>query len=222
MQNYIPRTLESSLQKAAKEFSALLVTGPRQSGKTTLLQHSFSASHRFVALDEPDLRALANDDPRLFLTNNPPPVIFDEIQYAPDLLHYIKRAIDERRKEKALFVLSGSQSFPLMQGITETLAGRTAVLTLFSMSLIEKTQVTESQPFWDREIAALESSFSNKTIQSGEEIMAGIMRSGFPELIVESTRDYRLWFASYVQTYLERDVRNIRNIGDLANFQRFL
>jgi hypothetical protein len=222
MEIYITRTLESSLIKATKEFPALLVTGPRQSGKTTLLQHTFRSSHRFVHLDEPDLRIMANDDPRLFLLNNPPPVVFDEIQYAPELLHYIKRTIDERRGEKALFLLSGSQSFPLMQGITETLAGRTAVLTLLSMSHIEKSREIVYKPFWDRDMAGNEASLPKEQSASGEEIMASIMRSGFPELIAEPTRDYRLWFASYVQTYLERDLRNIRNIGDLANFQRFL
>ncbi len=138
----------------------------------------------------------------------------------PALLHYIKRIIDERRGEKALFVLSGPQSFPLMQGITETLAGRTAVLNLMSMSQHEKSQTVMNKPYWERDLLHDET-FSPK-LKSGEEIIAGIMRSGFPELVVDASRDHRLWFASYIQTYLERDVRNIRNVGDLTDFQRFL
>jgi hypothetical protein len=220
MSQYLPRTLESTLLQAAKDFPAVLVTGPRQSGKTTLLQHAFGATHRFVHLDEPDLRAIGLADPRLFMSQNPPPVVFDEIQYAPQLLHYLKRDIDEHRREKGRYLLSGSQNLLLMQDITETLAGRTAVLTLLSMSQIEKRQQPQPLPFWESEIDALAARAAHQV--QGEEIMASIMRSGFPELVVEPRRDPQPWFAAYLQTYLERDVRNIRNVGSLADFQRFL
>lgn len=220
MNEYLPRTLESTLLQAAKDFPAVLVTGPRQSGKTTLLQHTFGATHRFVHLDEPDVRALALADPRLFMSQNPPPVVFDEIQYAPQLLHYIKGDIDEHRREKGRYLLSGSQNLLLMQDITETLAGRTAVLTLLSMAQIEKRQQPQTLPFWEFEIDVLTARAEQRV--QGKEIMASLMRSGFPELVVEPSRDPQPWFAAYLQTYLERDVRNIRNVGSLADFQRFL
>ncbi len=221
MTNYIERTLEPALRQAAKDFPAVLVTGPRQSGKTTILQHLFGASHRFVPLDEPDLRALALADTRLFLSQHPPPVIFDEIQYAPELLHYIKRDIDAHRGLKGRYLLSGSQNLLLMQGITETLAGRIAVLTLLSLSQKEKKGDPHARPFWEADSGSAAMESAGQKI-AAEEIMAGILRSGFPELVAEPDRDPRPWFAAYVQTYLERDVRNIRNVGSLADFQRFL
>lgn len=220
MFDYIPRTLEGTLAQAVKEFPAVLVTGPRQSGKTTLLQHLFGATHRFVSLDEPDLRALARQDPRLFLEEYSPPAILDEIQYAPDLLHYLKRAIDRHRSTKGRYLLSGSQNLSLMQGITETLAGRAAVLTLLSMSHAERKLRSTAAPFWQRPVAENETPALDGA--SSEELMAGLLRSGYPELVADPHREARLWFASYVQTYLERDVRNLRNVGNLEDFQRFL
>jgi len=219
---YVARTLESALTKAAKEFPAVLVTGPRQSGKTTILQHTFSDTHRFVSLDEPDVRALALSDPRLFLQQNPSPVVFDEIQYAPELLHYIKRDIDEHRKNKARYLLSGSQNLALMQNITETLAGRTAVLTLLSMSHSERHYHPEITPFWARLADLQNTTIPDSEARTAEEIMEEILQSGFPELVVEPERDSRIWFAAYLQTYLERDVRNMRSVGSLTDFQRFL
>lgn len=220
MFDYIPRTLEGTLAQAVKEFPAVLVTGPRQSGKTTLLQHLFGATHRFVSLDEPDLRALARQDPRLFLEEYSPPAILDEIQYAPDLLHYLKRAIDRHRSTKGRYLLSGSQNLSLMQGITETLAGRAAVLTLLSMSHAERKLRSTAAPFWQRPVTENETPALDGA--SSEELMAGLLRSGYPELVADPHREARLWFASYVQTYLERDVRNLRNVGNREDFQRFL
>jgi predicted AAA+ superfamily ATPase len=222
MTNYLTRTLEASLRQAAQDFPAVLVTGPRQSGKTTLLQHVFGASHRFVSLDEPDIRALAVSDPRLFMSQFAPPVILDEIQYAPELLHYVKSDIDAHRSAKGRYVLSGSQNLPLMQNLTETLAGRAAVLTLLSMAQNEKNRQPHTPPFWEGAPDQLVSSAPSGQTKSGEETMAGLLRSGFPELVVEPNRDHRAWLAAYIQTYLERDVRNIRHIGNLADFQRFL
>lgn len=220
MMNYLTRTLEPSLRQAAKDFPAVLVTGPRQSGKTTLLQHVFGGSHRFVSLDEPDIRTLAAADPRLFMSQFAPPIIFDEIQYAPEILHYVKRDIDANRHAKGRYVLSGSQNFSLLQNLTETLAGRAAILTLLSMSQKEQTHQPAGGPFWETAAAQLPVFTAGEL--SGETLIAGMLRSGFPELVVEPNRDHRPWLASYVQTYLERDVRNIRNIGNLADFQRFL
>lgn len=220
MTNYFMRTLESALRQGAKDFPAVLVTGPRQSGKTTLLQHVLGSTHRFVSLDEPDIRALAVADPRLFMSQFAPPVILDEIQYAPEILHYVKRDIDAHRHAKGRYVLSGSQNFSLLQSLTETLAGRVAVLTLLSMSQQEKGRRPAGVPFWESTPDQLPAVAPGEI--SGEAFMTDLMRSGFPELVVAADRDPRPWLASYIQTYLERDVRNIRNIGNLADFQRFL
>ncbi|MGA1865729.1 MAG: AAA family ATPase [bacterium] len=110
---YIERRLEQVVKQAVKEFPAIVLTGPRQSGKTTLLKHLFSQIHRYVSLELPDVRAAAAADPRAFLEMNPPPVIFDEVQYAPDLLPYIKENIDSNRDKKGQYLLTGSQNLIL-------------------------------------------------------------------------------------------------------------
>ncbi|MCI0618893.1 AAA family ATPase, partial [bacterium] len=114
MQTYVPRTLEDTVRRALKTFPAILVTGPRQSGKTTLLQKMFAKTHRYVSLENPDQRARWIADPIAFVKTNPPPVILDEVQYAPELLHYVKSAIDAQRNP-GQWILSGSQNFSLMQ-----------------------------------------------------------------------------------------------------------
>lgn len=169
MTTYLTRTLEAPLRQAAQDFPAVLVTGPRQAGKTTLLQHVFGAGHRFVSLDEPDVRGLAVRDPRLFMSQFAPPVILDEIQYAPELLHYIKRDIDAHRSAKGWYVLSGSQNLSLLQSLTETLAGRAAVITLLSMSQKEQSRQPAFVPFWESAVEQLATVASEAT--SGEAVL---------------------------------------------------
>ena len=115
---YIQRTLEPVLERAVREFPVVVLTGPRQSGKTTLLKHLFGRSHRYVSLDLPDLRAVASADPRGFLEAYPPPVIFDEVQYAPELLSYVKERVDTHRSERGQYLLTGSQNLLLMARVT--------------------------------------------------------------------------------------------------------
>ncbi len=199
---YIKRDIEKILKRAARQFSSIIVTGPRQSGKTTLLKHLFLKSHRYVSLDDPEARLMAKDDPRLFLDNYPAPLIIDEIQYAPELFSHIKIRIDENRARKGLFLLTGSQSFPLMAKVGESLAGRIAIFTLLSFSFKEE--------------------FRKGPVLTLESLKKRILRGGFPEITVNKNIDLKLWYAGYLQTYLERDIRNLRQIGDLTDFQRFL
>ncbi len=191
----INRDLSKAITKATQTFPALVVTGPRQSGKTTLLKHLFSKAS-YLNLELPDVRDRALNDPNLFLNSLTLPVILDEIQYAPDLLHYIKDRIDQSRKP-AQWLLSGSQVFPLMKGVTESLAGRIAVFSLLPLTFNEKTS-------------------------SDKAIISRILRGNYPEILLNPKVDRQIWLGSYITTYLERDVRNLENVGDLRQFEIFL
>lgn len=218
-QAYIERTLEPVLKKAVAQFPAVVLTGPRQSGKTTLLKHLFIRQYRYVSLEAPDVRAAAVGDPRGFLEMYPPPVILDEVQHAPALLPYIKEKIDADRNRSGQYVLTGSQHLLLMEKVTETLAGRTAVLKLLPLSFRE----AEGRPHRGLPWETRETQNRNASpVPSGTKIWEDFLRGGYPELSVEPNRDIQLWHSAYVQTYLERDVRTIRQVGDLSQFQSFL
>lgn len=216
-----PRILSGTLRRAATTFPAILVTGPRQSGKTTLLRHEFEKTHAFVSLERPDVRARARADSLGFLADHPPPVILDEIQLVPELLHYVKDRIDADRRP-GQWLLSGSQSFPLMQGISQTLAGRVAVLTLQPLSVDEAHAPATLATVDD----LLQRVFSAPT-EAGRrrrsvDLADWLLRGGYPEPRLDPSVDRQLWFASYVQTYLERDVRDVLQVADLASFNRFV
>jgi len=214
---YLKRSLEPVLNRAAAEFPGVVLTGPRQSGKTTLLKHLFGETHGYVSLELPDVQAAAAADPRGFLELHSPPVILDEVQYAPDLLPYIKEVIDARRQERGLYLLTGSQNLLLMARVTESLAGRAAILRLLPLSQREM-QGEPEKPFpWERP--------QGRPPSRGPaplDLWKSFLRGGYPELAVEPDRDIGLWHASYLQTYLERDIRSLRQIGDLTLFQNFL
>jgi hypothetical protein len=194
-----------------------VVTGPRQSGKTTLLKHLFGASHAYVNLDPPDVRAAAAADPRAFLELHPAPVIFDEVQNTPELLPYLRERLDARRQERGQYLLTGSQNLLLLAPVTESLAGRAAMLKLLPLSQREALGRPEAPLPWENQPGLL-----RRRGPTYQELWQGFLRGGYPELTAEPGRDLSLWHASYLQTYLERDVRSLRQVGDLGTFQNFL
>ena len=217
IQKYITRTLESVLERAAEEFPIVILTGPRQSGKTTLLQHLFAESYAYVSLEPPDVRAAASEDPRGFLAMYPPPAILDEVQYAPDLLPYIKERVDADRTEHGQYLLTGSQNLLLMQQVTESLAGRAAILRLLPLSQREALGVPDAPFPWESD----EKRPPRRQL-AYDLLWERLLRGSYPELIADPKKDASLWYASYIQTYLERDVRSLRQVGDLTTFQNFV
>jgi predicted AAA+ superfamily ATPase len=214
---YIPRALEPILRKAASQFPAVVVAGARQSGKTTLLKHVFGQKSGYVSLEPPDVRASAAADPRGFLEMHPPPVIFDEVQNAPDLLPYIKERIDERRDLPGQYLLTGSQNLLLTARVTESLAGRAAMLRLLPLSQREVDGRSTASLPWESPGKA-----ATGVHTPTPNLWKSFLRGAYPELVAEPERDISLWHSSYVQTYLERDVRSLRQVGDLTSFQSFI
>ena len=213
-----PRILARTTQRARKTFPAIVITGPRQSGKTTLLKSLFQKTHRFVSLEDPDTRMRAKEDPVGFLDAHTPPVVLDEIQYVPELLSYIKTRIDKDRRP-GQWLFTGSQAFGLMQGVSESLAGRAAVLSLPPFSFAEyigQAKTALSSASW------LKSLDLAMDTADHPDIYEYILRGSYPEIASNPKVDRQLWCGSYIATYLERDIRNLTNIGDLSQFERFV
>lgn len=186
---FVPRAIRTTVLQAAHSFPAVVLTGPRRAGKTTLLRRLFSRA-RYVLLEDPDVQARARSDPRALLEELRAPVLFDEIQNVPELLAYVRTRIDQDPRRSGQWLFTGSQEAPLMKGVTESMAGRAAILQLLPFSLAETNRAT-------------------------------LLLGGYPEVLARPG-GRALWFSSYIQTYLERDVRAITNIRDLATFRRFL
>ena len=204
---YIPREIENSLKKLINHFPAIALTGPRQSGKSTLVKNIFGKTHSVVSFDDPIMRERAISDPKLFIESAGERIVFDEIQYVPQILSYIKILIDKNRHTYGRFIITGSQQFNLIKNLGDTLAGRTALLDLLPFSIEEKGQV----PFLKNKLSDTQSNFEHSCL-----------RGSFPEITMHTEMDAATWYGSYIQTYLERDIRTIYNIGILREFQQFL
>jgi predicted AAA+ superfamily ATPase len=216
------RSLEKIIREASESFPVLMITGPRQVGKTTLLQACAEEARGYVTLDNLEQRALAQQDPALFLQTHQTPLIIDEIQYAPQLFSTIKIAAD-RTQQPGLFWLTGSQKFHLMKGVTESLAGRVAILDLLGLSQAElANRADKTLPFMPTNdwLEAARKSHPHK--EGVLEIYARIWRGSFPKLALDKKVSRDLFYNSYLQTYLERDVRDLLNVGDLTKFKLFL
>ena len=199
MHKIIPRALSTELTLSAAEYPVVTVIGPRQSGKTTLVREQFS-KHGYANLEDPQLRTLAREDPKAFLHRYPPPVIYDEIQRVPELLSHIQVLLDEKPNSKGQWILTGSNQLKLRESVSQSLAGRTAVLTLLPLSISELKAASLPLP------------------QTAAE---WIQRGFLPRIYHEGIRPRSAW-RDYYQTYVERDVRLLLQLENQAGFERFL
>lgn len=212
----IARQLTKTLKAAARDYPVVTLTGPRQSGKTTLVRAAFPR-HRYASLEDPDTRTFATEDPRGFLDQFRGRVILDEVQRVPDLFSYIQGIVD-REDRPGQFILSGSQNFLLVQRVTQSLAGRCAVLRLLPFSRSE---------LMGRPIRDIAKSFQTRRTaeatadDQGADLFETLFTGGFPRIHDKGLKP-QSWLANYYQTYLERDVRDLLNVGDIEGFGRFV
>ena len=215
---YIPRTIEKVIKQASDFFPVVLVSGPRQVGKTTVLENCKSKTRNYISLDIVEDRELAKTDPRRFLNRYEAPLLIDEIQYAPELLPYIKAIVDKERK-KGMYWITGSQQFNLMANVTESLAGRIGILNMQGFSQAEKDNNAEAAPF-----LPVEDLFKKKekTAKGTKSIFHRIWKGSYPALSTGSDKDWRLFYDSYMQTYIERDVKQIIKVSNELLFINFM
>lgn len=217
---YIARNLEKVVLEVTKEYPVVLVTGPRQVGKTTMLQKLMEGTDRnYVSLDDLNERNLAKTDPEMFLQLHKPPILIDEVQYAPELFVYIKIHVDKYHNAGD-FWLTGSQVFKLMSGIQESLAGRVAVLSLTSLSQAEICG-GEMQPF-TLDIEKLSARRKERTAADTGVIFDWIFRGSMPAIVSEKNSNSQIFYSSYLTTYIERDVREVSDAIDSLKFLHFI
>jgi len=216
---YIKRAVEDSVLRMSKTFPVLMMTGPRQVGKTTLLKRLAEKSRKYVTLDDPDIRQMAKTDPALFMQRFTPPILIDEIQYAPQILPYIKMSVDNSGK-MGDFWLTGSQAFHMMKNVSESLAGRVGILNLLGLSISEIDSLP-SEPFTtssERLMSRLEKVRKIELIELYEKIFRG----SFPALHRQNPPDLADFYRAYINTYLQRDIRDLSQVADESAFYNFM
>ena len=218
--SYIRRSLEKIVLQVTKEYPVLLLSGPRQVGKTTMLKKLMEGTARnYVSLDDLQERELARTDPELFLQLHKPPILIDEVQYAPELFPYIKIIVDKEQK-KGDFWLTGSQVFSLMRGVQESLAGRVALLSLSSLSQAEAYGGEEEMFTLDTE--SLLSRKKGRKLADAEEIFKRIFKGSMPAIVSGDITSTGIFYNSYLSTYIERDVKSLSDAIDSLKFLRFI
>lgn len=217
---YIKRDLESKILSLSREYSAILVTGPRQVGKTTVLRQLMQKNRTYVTLDDLEDRAMARNDPALFLQLHDRPILIDEVQYAPQLFSYIKIEIDNGA-EPGSFWLTGSQAFHMMELAQESLAGRVALLHMPSLSQHEIYGNGVTSPF-AIELNALKERVKTHKPAGMQEIYQRIWNGAMPGLISGRFSDHDVFYSSYLQTYIDRDVSELVNLTDKLIFRDFI
>jgi predicted AAA+ superfamily ATPase len=209
----IQRALQSTLLRAARQYPVVTLTGPRQSGKTTLVRQAF-ARHDYVSLEDPDQRGFALEDPRGFLAQFSGPVILDEVQRVPGLFSYVQTSVDQD-DSPGRFILSGSQNFLLLKSVSQSLAGRCAILHLLPFSLNE---LESRRPI---KISSIGRGLPRRRSAGHADVMETLFQGFYPR-IHDKGLDPQRWLRDYYQTYVERDVREIVNVGDIETFGRYV
>ena len=227
MEKYIKRNIESVVMRLSKGFPVVMVTGPRQVGKTTMLRH-INKNINYVSLDNLNARDLAISDPELFLETYKTPLVIDEFQYAPNLLSYIKIRVDEARFDRVfnsgddvnvMYYLTGSQSFLSMKNVSESLTGRVGIIEMYGLSTNELNM--QSDEIFIPEISELQKKkISNK--HDSNKIFERIFKGSYPELYINENVTLNEYYESYVKTYIERDIRDLINISDEIKFMKFM
>ena len=216
---YIKRHIERAVIQRAKEKGAIVVTGARQVGKTTLIE-KIKPDIAAVTFDDLTVRSRAKAEPGAFLQLNPPPVFIDEVQYAPEIFPYIKIALD-KSKHKGDYYLTGSQSFELMKNVTESLAGRAGILELLGLSLREMRDESWNEPFIPTFDYLMRRKERGKNLPI-KEAWSIIHRGCMPELFAEPGFNWQNFYSDYIKTYIERDVRKLTQVADEDSFMRFM
>lgn len=231
MSNYIKRSVENKLEQLSKSFPVIMITGSRQVGKTTLLnnlQKQSKSEINYVSLDNLSVRALAKEEPELFLERYKAPLIIDEFQYAPDLLSYIKIIVDEKKQEHlenekvqsmGLYYLTGSQVFHTMKSVSESLAGRVGILELYPLS--NREIENKNEDFFLPIYESLENKEKTKRLDV-DKVYEKILKGSYPELYSNPNIEPRDFFESYIKTYIERDIRELINVKDETKFLKFI
>ncbi len=219
---YKKRFLESRIARLSKSFKVILLTGARQVGKTTLLLHVNAGAgaprHRYVSLDEFEIRTSAKNDPGLFLQQYPPPLIIDEVQYAPRLFSYLKAVVD-RGGRAGYYWLTGSQQFRMMKNVSESLAGRIGIVKLLGLSMAEERGDAFTESPWDPERALPGERYDTGPLTR---IFKKIVRGSFPALLHRDAPPLDAFYGSYVQTYIDRDLRDLVRVSSLSGFEKFI